>query len=84
MVVVVPFPGVLMPPGLLVITQSPDAGSPLNGTLPVEVRHPGWIMIPIIGAEGNGFNVIASVRAVLVPQALVAVTDSVPEVAAAE
>ena len=36
------------------------------------------------GCAGKGLTVIASALVVLVPQLLVAVTDSVPEVAAAE
>jgi hypothetical protein len=82
-VVVVPLP-VVVPPGVLVSTQSPDAGKPLMGILPTEVKQPGWVMVPITGAEGSVFTVTAMVLAVLVPQVLFAVTDNVPEVAEAE
>ena len=46
-VVVVPLPAI--EPGLMV--QLP-VGSPLNATLPVAKAHVGWMMVPIIGADG--------------------------------
>jgi hypothetical protein len=30
----------------------PDAGNPVNVTLPVETEHVGWIIVPITGAGG--------------------------------
>jgi hypothetical protein len=60
------------------------AGKPVNGILPVEVKQVVCVIVPITGAVGTGFTVIASVLAVLVPQLFVAVTDRVPEVADAE
>ena len=47
MVVVVPVP--LIPPGLSV--QLPD-GSPFNTTLPVDAEQVGWVIEPIVGADG--------------------------------
>ena len=47
MVVVVPVP--LIPPGLSV--QLPD-GSPFKTTLPVEAEQAGWVIVPIVGADG--------------------------------
>lgn len=72
------------PPGLLVITQSPEAGNPLRGILPVEVLQPGWVIVPTTGAVGRVFTVTTSVLAVLAPQLLFAITDNVPDVAVAE
>ena len=47
MVVVVPVP--LIPPGLSV--QLPD-GSPFKTTLPVDAKQVGWVIVPIVGADG--------------------------------
>ena len=47
MVVVVPVP--VIPPGLTV--QVP-AGSPVSTTLPVAVEQEGWVIVPVIGADG--------------------------------
>ena len=51
-VVVVPAPVVVIPPGVLVKVQVPDDGKPLNTRLPVETLHVGCVMIPTVGAVG--------------------------------
>ena len=40
-VVVVPVPAVVVPPGFLVKVQVPEAGKPLNATLPVAMVQVG-------------------------------------------
>jgi len=52
MVVVLPVPEVVFPPGLLVRVQLPVAGSPFSTTLPLATPQVGWVMIPISGADG--------------------------------
>ena len=52
MVVLVPVPVVVVPPGVLVSVHVPLAGKPLNTTLPVGTEHVGWVMIPTTGAVG--------------------------------
>ena len=52
MVVLVPVPVVVTLPGVLVSVQVPDAGNPLNTTLPVATAQVGWVMVPTIGAVG--------------------------------
>jgi hypothetical protein len=52
MVVVVPDPVVVVPPGVLVKVQLPVAGKPFNITLPVETLQVGWVIVPTIGAVG--------------------------------
>ncbi len=52
MVVVVPVPVLVMPPGVLVRVQVPEAGNPLKSTLPVDTPQVGWVIVPIIGAVG--------------------------------
>ena len=37
-------------PGLIV--QIPVAGNPFNTTLPVAVEQVGWVIVPIVGADG--------------------------------
>ena len=53
MVVDVPDPEVVVPPGDRVMTQVPVAGSPLKSTLPVETIQVGWVMVPFTGAVGT-------------------------------
>ena len=48
MFVLVVFP--VMPPGLMV--QLPD-GKPFNTTLPVGIKQVGWVMVPMVGADGG-------------------------------
>jgi len=45
---------VVVPPGDLVNVQVPDEGNPLNATLPVAMAQLGCVIVPTIGAEGNG------------------------------
>jgi len=52
MVVLVPVPLVVAPPGLLVRVQLPEAGSPFITTLPVPTLQVGWVMLPVPGADG--------------------------------
>ena len=49
---VVPEPGWWFRPGFVVRVQLPDAGSPLNGALPVVSPQAGWVMVPTVGAVG--------------------------------
>ena len=51
-VVLVPVPDVVAPPGVLVSVQVPVAGSPLSTTLPVETLQEGCVMVPTRGAVG--------------------------------
>ena len=51
-VVLVPDPVVVAPPGFLVIVHVPDDGNPLSTTLPVEVAQEGCVIVPTTGAVG--------------------------------
>lgn len=51
-VVPVPDPLVVTPPGLRVSVHEPLEGNPLSATLPVETMHEGWVIVPNTGAEG--------------------------------
>jgi hypothetical protein len=51
-VVVVPVPVLLTPLGFLVRVHVPVSGNPLRATVPVEVMHVGWVIVPITGAVG--------------------------------
>ena len=57
---VVPLP-LRLPDGLPVMVQFPDEGKPLSATLPVATRHVGWVMVPMIGADGRAFTVTVAV-----------------------
>jgi len=43
---------VVVPPGVLVKVQVPDAGKPFNITLPVASAQVGWVTAPTVGADG--------------------------------
>lgn len=49
-----PLPFVAIPPGDLVNVQVPEAGNPLNCTLPLESEHFEGVIVPTTGAEGVG------------------------------
>lgn len=53
-VLLVPVPAVVTPPGKRVITHEPDDGNPLNTTLPVGTVNVGWVIVPTAGAAGVG------------------------------
>lgn len=42
----------VMPPGVLVIVQVPEAGKPFNTTEPVGVPQLGCVIVPTVGAAG--------------------------------
>ena len=45
---------VVVPPGVLVRVQVPEAGNPLRITLPVATPQMGWVIAPTTGAVGVG------------------------------
>jgi len=51
-VVLVPVPVFVAPPGVAVIVHVPVAGKPFRITLPVATEHVGWVIVPMVGAEG--------------------------------
>jgi len=53
-VVLVPSPVFIIPPGEPFTVQVPDEGNPFRTTLPVEDVHVGGVMVPIEGAVGKG------------------------------
>ena len=63
-----PLPDFVAPPGEMVIVQSPTVGRPLNGTLPVEMKHVGCIIVPITGAVGNDTTVMVTSGVLTGPQ----------------
>jgi hypothetical protein len=52
MVVLIPVPVVVLPPGVRVNVHVPVAGNPFNTTLPVETVHVGCVIVPTDGAAG--------------------------------
>ena len=53
-VLLVPVPAVVTPPGKRVITHEPVEGNPFNTTLPVGIANVGWVIVPTVGAAGVG------------------------------
>jgi hypothetical protein len=54
-------PVVVVPPGVLIKVQLPDAGKPFNTTLPVATAQVGWVIAPTVGAVGDdGWEVITT------------------------
>ena len=49
---VAPVPVMVVDPTDSVTVQVPEAGKPLRATLPVAVAQVGWVMVPMIGADG--------------------------------
>ena len=72
MVVVVPEPVVVAPPGLALTVHVPEAGKPLRSTLPVGVVQSGSVTVPTTGEVGTigaalivAFNEAADVQPLL-------------------
>jgi hypothetical protein len=57
MVVLVPVPEVVVPPGVLVNVQVPVAGKPFKTTLPVDKAHVGCVIVSATGPDGETFIV---------------------------
>ena len=53
-VVLVPVPVLVVPPGVLVNVQLPVAGSPFKTALPVATVQVGSVIVPTVGAVGVG------------------------------
>ena len=53
----------MVPPGVLVSVHVPDAGKPLNTTLPVASAQVGWVMVPTVGAVGEDGCVVITTLA---------------------
>ena len=62
-VVVIPVPVVVTPPGSLVKVHVPEAGKPLRTTLPVPTVQVGWVIVPITGAVGTPGAVLITTSA---------------------
>jgi hypothetical protein len=61
MVELVPVPVVVIAPGDRVRVQVPAAGRPFRITLPVATSQVGWVMVPIMGADGvNGCGLMTT------------------------
>ena len=56
-VILVPDPVVVTPPGERINVHVPVPGKPLKTTLPVGTEHVGWVIAPTTGADGMAFTV---------------------------
>jgi hypothetical protein len=77
----VPEPEIVTLPGILVIVQLPEAGKPLRITLPVELEHVVWVIVPTtgaVGAAGAGDIVASFDTGDVHPSALVTIKLYVP------
>ena len=61
MVVPVPVPVEVDPPGVLVKVQVPVAGKLLKTTLPVGTAHVGCVIAPIVGGVGEAGTVLITI-----------------------
>ena len=81
-VVLVPVPVVIVPPGVLVRVHVPVTGKPLSTTLPVATVQVGWVIAP--GKGGVGIDGLALITTLadadeVHPDALVTVKVYVPD-----
>jgi hypothetical protein len=53
MVVLVPVPVAVAPPGVLIKVQEPGDGRLVNTTLPVGIVHVGCVLVPTVGGDGE-------------------------------
>ena len=78
MVVLVPVPVVVAPPGLVVTVHVPVAGKPFNITVPVATVHVGCVIVPATGAVGvTGCTLITTLADALEVQPAALVTVNV-------
>ena len=80
-VVLVPVPVVVVPPGVLANIQVPVAGRSLRTALPVITAHVGCIIVPVVGAVGVAGRVLITTfadAAEVHPDALVTVKVKAP------
>ena len=74
MVVLVPVPVAVVPPGVLVNVQVPVAGKPNNTTLPVGIAHVGCAVVSATGPEGEISIVRSFLSGALVKTGLLDIT----------
>jgi hypothetical protein len=75
-VVLVPVPVVVVPPGVLVTVHVPVEGKPFRMTLPLPTSHVGWVIVPAAGAVGVAgwiFMITSAEEVDVHPEALVTV-----------
>jgi hypothetical protein len=75
-VVLIPVPLEVAPPGDLVSVHEPVEGSPLITTLPVAIEQVGWVIIPMmgtVGVDGCAFIIILAEATDIHPEAFVTV-----------
>jgi len=63
MVVLVPVPVLVIPPGVLVNVQVPPPGKLFNTTLPVGTGHVGCVLVPTVGADGEAGTALMTILA---------------------
>ena len=63
MVVLVPVPVLVIPPGVLVKVQVPPPGKLFNTTLPVGTGHVGCVLVPTAGADGEAGMALMTILA---------------------
>jgi hypothetical protein len=81
-VVLVPLPLLVDPPGFCVIVQLPVEGNPLSTTLPVETAHVVCVTVPTTGGCGDGGRGLITAfedEADVHPASVVTVKVKVPE-----
>jgi len=61
MVVLVPVPVLVIPPGVLVKVQVPVPGKLFNTTLPVGTAHVGCVLVPTVGADGEAGTALITI-----------------------
>jgi hypothetical protein len=80
-VVLVPVPVVVVPPGVLINVHDPVEGNPLKTTLPVDTEQFGCVIVPTVGAvgvAGCAFITALADATEIQPDVLVAVYVYVP------
>ena len=63
MVILVPDPVAVVPPGVLVNVQVPVPGRLLRTTIPVRTVHVGCVIVPTVGGDGEEGAVLITILA---------------------